>query len=358
MNRRQLVTALLALPAPSFEVAQTSTARALAATSLFEISSKLYKSASAKSLTPSGPVVSNVDGQVIENLDIEASVGNGITVLHQGVVVRHCRIRHAGGHGVSATGATNLILQELDINHVGAPLSGVAANEHCNNVNLDSCASTILRGIKASKGSSNIYVESSERIRMSLLELHDARGPTPRGQNVQFNRSPNSLLEDFSAENGPTSWTEDNVSVFRSDRCIVRRGLVSYNNSPSGDGVMIEGSFDCLVEDVDALRQGNGAFAAVPQGEAGCGGCTFLRCRTRQTYNAPRDGRAAPSSGSLSIYTLTSAGAQRHTITDCQYDELANPRNLIWDLRAVNPGWTFKPGRFVPRPPIRLAFDW
>lgn len=46
---------------------------------------------------------------------------------------------------------------------------------------------------------------------------------------------------------------------FRSDRCVVRRGLVSYNNSPSGDGVMIEGSSDCTVEDVDAVQQGNGA---------------------------------------------------------------------------------------------------
>jgi hypothetical protein len=64
---------------------------------------------------------------------------------------------------------------------------------------------------------------------MSFLELHDASGSVPRGQKVQFDKSPSSILEDFSAENGPTSWTEDNVSVFRSDRCVVRRGVVSYN---------------------------------------------------------------------------------------------------------------------------------
>jgi hypothetical protein len=193
---------------------------------------------------------------------------------------------------------------------------------------------------------------------MTLLELHDARGPLPRGQNVQLHRSPNSILEDFSAENGPTSWTEDNISVFRSDRCLIRRGLVCYNNSPTGDGVMIEGSFDCVVEDVDAVQQGNGAFAAVPQGDAGSGGCTFLRCRTRQTYNATRDGRAAPSSNGLSIYVRVSAGAPKHTITACRHDALANPRNLIWDRRAVNAGWTFRHEAFVPREPIRLAFDW
>ena len=352
MNRRQIVAGLLALPSSSFAVAETPPVA-----SYCEVSRQDGECAAAISLTPSGPVTSHTDGQVIENLDIRASFGNGIAVAHRGVVVRNCRIRHAGGHGVHATNATGLTLQDLEIDHVGAPSSGVATSE-CNNVNLDGCPNTIVTRVKASRGSANIYADSSGGSRMSFLELHDARGPTPRGQNVQFNRSPNSILEDFSAENGPTSWTEDNISVFRSSGCIIRRGLVSYNNSPTGDGVMIEGSFDCTVEDVDAFQQGNGAFAAVPQGEAGSGGCTFLRCRTRHTYNAPRDGRDAPSSNSLSIFTRISAGAQKHTITDCHYDALANPKNLIWDLRAVNPGWSFTPRAFALRMPIRLAFGW
>ena len=138
---------------------------------------------------------------------------------------------------------------------------------------------------------------------------------------------------------------------FRSDRCVVRRGLVSYNNSPSGDGVMIEGSLDCTVEDVDAVQQGNGAFGAIPSGGVSSGGCTFLRCRTRDSYNAKRDGRAAPSS-----YTLISPGARKHTIIDCPYDGLVNPNNLIWKLAAVDTGWSFKPRVFASRKPIRLAF--
>jgi hypothetical protein len=225
-------------------------------------------------------------------------------------------------------------------------------------VNLENCPGAIVTRVKASRGSSNIYAEGSEGVRLSLLELHDARGPTPRGQNVQFNRSPNSVLEDFSAENGPTSWTEDNVSIFRSDRCVVRRGLVSYNNSPTGDGIIIEGGMDCLVEDIDALQQGNGAFAAVPEGEAGSGGCAFLRCRTAQSYNAARDGRAPPSSDGLSFYLLISPGARKHTVTDCHYAALANPRNLIWDESAVNAGWSFTPRAFAPRVPVRLVFNW
>lgn len=241
---------------------------------------------------------------------------------------------------------------------MGAPAVGAASSEHCNNIDLDSCPDTIVTKVRASRGSSNVYLLRSERTHLSLLELHDARGPTPRGQNVQFDKSPESLLEDFSAENQPASWTEDNVSIFRSNRCVVRRGLVSYNNSPTGDGVMIEGSSECLVEDVDAIQQGNGAFAAVPQGDAGSSSCTFRRCRTRDTYNAPRDGRTAPSSDGLSFYVRISSEAQKHTITDCCYYALANPKNLIWDLAAVNPGWSFTEQDFAAGAPVRLAFDW
>ena len=314
--------------------------------------------ASLGSLVPSGSVTSTGDGQVIENLDIGAHAGTGITVIHRGVTVRRCRIRHAGGHGLHAQGAAGLRLEDLEIDHVGAPPVGASSSRDRNNIDLDGCPGAVITRVKASRGSANMYLKRSEGARLNLLELHDARGPEPRGQNVQFHRSPGSLLEEFSAENGPLSWTEDNISVFRSDRCIVMHGLVSYNNSPTGDGVMIEGSSGCLVEEVDAVQQGNGAFAAVPQGDTACGDCTFRRCRTRDSYNAPRDGRAAPSSNGLSFYTRISAGAKKHTITDCCYDALANPRNLIWDAGAVNPGWSISPQVFVARSPIRLVFGW
>jgi hypothetical protein len=309
-------------------------------------------------LVPSGPVVSRADGEIIENLDIDAPFGDGIWVSHPRVTVRNCRIRHAGGHGVYATDAAGLVLRQLEIDHVGAPQSGAGSSPNRNNVHLEHCPDTTMTRVRASRGSSNIYVEHSERTHMSFLELHDARGPLPRGQNVQLNVSPNSVLEDFSAENGPTSWTEDNVSMFRSDQCLVRRGLVSYNNSPTGDGVMIEGSFDCTVEDVDAVQQGNGAFGAVPLDNTGSGGCVFRHCRTRQSYNTKRDGRPAPTSNGLSFYTLTSPGARKHTIADCHYFALANPRNLVWDTRAVNLNWFFTAQDFTPRAPIRLDFGW
>lgn len=314
--------------------------------------------ASRLTLKPSGPIESQADGQVIENLDIESISGNAISVVHDGVTVRHCRIRHAGGHGVHADGSARLVLENLEIDHMGAPPTGVGPDEYRNNVNLVRCPGASLTRIRASRGASNIRLDESPRSRLSFVELYDARGPFPRGQNVQFSESPNSLLEEFSGENGPSSWTEDNISVFRSDKTIIRRGFVSYNNSPTGFAVMVEGSFDCLVEDVDVVKQGNGAFAAVPNDDVGSGGCRFHRCRTRDTYNSPRDSRAAPTSNSLSIYTLRSERAEKHTVTDCVYYNLANPQNLIWDLDAVKAGWSFRARNFVPRSPVRVHFGW
>lgn len=47
-------------------------------------------------LTPSGPVVANVAGQVIENLDVSGS----IEVTAPDVVIRNCRITGSGAYGV------------------------------------------------------------------------------------------------------------------------------------------------------------------------------------------------------------------------------------------------------------------
>jgi hypothetical protein len=260
-------------------------------------------------LTHTGAIASQFAGEVIESLDILSLSGNAVTITHPGVLVRKCRIRHAGGH--KADGAKAPRFEPLEIVHGGATSSGEGANADTHNIDLASCPNAILTRIRASKGAANIYLEDCERASLSWLELHDARGPEPRGQNVQFNRCRNSTLEDFSAENGQSSWTEDNVSVYHSDSTSIRQGLVSYNDSRSGVSVMLEGSSDGIVDDVDAAMQGNGAFAAAPSDKHESGGCLFLRCRTPHSFNGPRDGREAPSSNGLSCYTRISPDRPR-----------------------------------------------
>ena len=62
----------------------------------------------------------------------------------------------------------------------------------------------------------------------------------------------------------PTHATEDSISIWRSSNVTVARGLVDGNNSPTGAGVMFEGSEEGvtggLLEDVDAVHQGDGEW--------------------------------------------------------------------------------------------------
>ncbi len=353
MNRRRMLAGLLSLP-----LVEPAARWAHASETGLHAGRRAGASRNVIALIRSSATVSRYAGEVIENLDILSLTGDALTVTHPGVIVRNCRIVHAGGHGIHAVGAKGVRLESIEVEHRGAGLTGEGTNIDRNNIALEGCPDAVITRIKAAKGAANIYLEACERSVLSWLELHDARGPLPRGQNLQLNKCANSTIEDFSAENGPSSWTEDNVSVFHSDSCTIRRGLVSYNNSPSGDGVMLEGSADCLVEDVDAYMQGNGAFAAVPSDERESGGCIFRRCRTAYSYNAPRDGREAPSSNGLSFYTRVSPGRSPHAIIECSYFALANPRNLIWQTQALAKDAELNARAFKPRPALRLAFHW
>src|SRR5712672_3220146 len=124
MDRRRLLASLLALPASSVVVAETRLFMPTwAQHGLDDLNGSVGRAAMIP-LVPSGPVTSRADGEIIENLDVDARFGDGITVVHRRVTVRNCRIRHAGGHGVHATNAAELVLQHLEIDHVGAPGSG------------------------------------------------------------------------------------------------------------------------------------------------------------------------------------------------------------------------------------------
>src|SRR5689334_13306490 len=125
MDRRRLLAELLALPPWITAAAKTNLFAAAPAQPNPERSNGAVGSIARIRLVPSGPVISRGPGDVIENLDIDARFGNGITVLHRHVTVRNCRVRHGQGHGVHATDADGLVLEDLEINHVGAPPSGV-----------------------------------------------------------------------------------------------------------------------------------------------------------------------------------------------------------------------------------------
>ena len=91
-------------------------------------------------------------------------------------------------------------------------------------------------------GSSDIRLLESPGATMSNIEGYNFRGPFPRGQFVQFDKSHNSVLTSFYVYSDPAgSHVEDKVSVYNSENVKISRGLIDGNNSPSGVGIMREG---------------------------------------------------------------------------------------------------------------------
>ncbi len=305
-------------------------------------------------LTASGPVTVTRSGQVVENLRITSTSGPAIRVNgFTDVVIRNVEILYSGAHGIDFSNAHRLRIENVSIRHTGAPASGPNSSPDRNNINGYGSQDVVITRARLEKGSSGIFLIQSPRARLSFIEGHDFRGPFPRGQLAQFGNSPDGLIEDFSAENPPsTSWPEDIISFYQSPRGIARRGLVDGNNSVSGVGVMFElsdGSAGGLAEDVDAIRQGNGAFSAYPGRDV-----TFRRVRVRDQFCTDQ-GRGAPASGGLSYGGAPGSTGLR--IEDSVYYNVCPNTGIVWD-RSTFTFIGLREESFVPRAPQRLTFCW
>lgn len=305
-------------------------------------------------LVASGPVTVTRSGQVVENLRITSTSGPAIRVNgFTDVVIRNVEILHSGGSGIDFSGAHRLRIENVSIRHTGAPASGANASAERNNISGYNSQNVVITRARLEKGSSGIYLIQCPSAHLSFIEGHDFRGPFPRGQLAQFDKSPDGLIEDFSAENpAATSWPEDIISFYQSPRGTARRGLVDGNNSTTGVGVMFElsdGSAGGLAEDVDAIRQGNGAFSAYPGRDV-----TFRRTRVKDQF-CTSQGRGAPASGGLSYGG--SPGSSGLRIEDSVYNNVCPNTGIVWD-RSTFVSIALRDEAFVPRAPQRLAFCW
>jgi hypothetical protein len=204
--------------------------------------------------------------------------------------------------------------------------------------------------VRLTGGSAGIYVLESPGAQLSFLEGHNFRGPNPRGQLTQFNLSPEGLLEDFSVINTVgVAKPEDVVSVYQSDRTVVRRGLVDGNDSTHGVGVNIEFSDDCLIEDVDTIRQSNGSFGAHYSSNA-----TFRRTRAKDNV-CDDQGRGRPASGGIIWSGFATVSGLR--VESSQYWNPCNPSGIIYDADRFDVVQLAERD-FIPRAPIALSFPW
>lgn len=299
-----------------------------------------------------GPIVAN-DGDVIQNLDIYVDSGVAVTIDASNVTLENVRIHYNGaggeaeGMGVMVNGANNTI-RNVEIFNAGAPATGAEVNaEHYGIQALDAQNLTITNAT-IHDASTGIYLLNSPGTTLQGIEGYDMRGPMPRGQLVQFDKSGDSTLTDFYVLNDPdVAWTEDNVSVYQSPNVTIQNGVIDGNNSPSGVGVMFEeGSTGGLASHVDTIHMGNGAFSAYNDN------VTFDF--TRSLDNVAEDqGRGASLSNAL-IWNTT---GENVSITNSAYEHAASPDNILWgeyeaavaDIQEVD---------FTPQTPWANDFAW
>ena len=126
--------------------------------------------------------------------------------------------------------------------HIGGSCSRPTKLSSAHKTSNPGIGSTGVRitNVRTAGGSTGIELNTCDGAHISNFVAINMRGPYPRGQCFQCGHSNNVVLEDFYCSNDNTSWTEDNLSLYRSSNVTVRRGLIDGNNSPTGVGVMFE----------------------------------------------------------------------------------------------------------------------
>ena len=176
--------------------------------------------------------------------------------------------------GIHFSGATNLTLERVQVQAYGGCVNHsnptgachnpcTAPGTSCHNIWGEETTGVAISDARLEGGSTGVELRSCEGAVLSRVAVRNVRGPYPRGQCVQFSHSDGATLQNFTCVNEETqSWTEDAISAWRSSDVTIRQGIVDGNNSPSGIGVMFEGSESAthggLIEDVDAIHQGGG----------------------------------------------------------------------------------------------------
>ena len=159
----------------------------------------------------------------------EISVTSGAAITVSGfkdVTIRNVLITFGpSAKGISFGSAPGLTITNASLQLVGAKTSsGALPSASAVAIAGSGSANVRIDGVRVEGSSSGVYLLSCPGAHVSRVEGHNMRGPMPRGQCLQFDKSNNSLLEDFSCENDNSSFTEDNINVFESNNVTVRRG--------------------------------------------------------------------------------------------------------------------------------------
>jgi hypothetical protein len=288
----------------------------------------------APALTPSGPITLSANDQLVENLLITATEGNGIFGYQKSnPIIRNCAIRHAGGSGIKLQECSTPTIEHVNTLHTAAPSSGVGPDSDRYGIWLLGSDNAGIQDVLSTDPSTGVYLQQCDYSILSRIKCINARGPFPRGGCVQFNDSQHFSLSDFYSLNDlAISWTSDNINAYASSDGIIQRGVIDGNNRTNGSGIITEhGSSNVIVSDVDIYRWMNCAFGA-----SNGINVQFHRCKASDSYMPSVQGNPTSTTGLVFIvYDFEEPNGIPTTAdivaSDCEYWNLHANNQIVWD---------------------------
>ncbi|MDD5570320.1 MAG: T9SS type A sorting domain-containing protein [Bacteroidales bacterium] len=325
-------------------------------------------------LTKVGPQIATHNNQVFDHLQILTTTNvPAIDVgSFDGVQITNCWIDHYG-KGIYGDGCNDLVIDHCVINCNSAPAAGpgidLSSDNSTDNILVYSGANVHITNVECHDGSHNIAVGngSVSGLVIQNVNCYNPRGKFSFGANaIVVGGAVNSTVSDFYCYLNPTvGWSEDMVSISsNSNNVKFKRGCVDGNNSPTGDGIMIEGGATGIeVDSVDVLNQGNGVIGIYSGAVATL---KNIRIRGEKTgsYNVGGYVRNVPNGVCLvactgTMGTLINCLIDKPTILNscCGYITSCGMTNFT----VAGPNWTtgsyeqITNGQFTAQGPITLT---
>jgi hypothetical protein len=282
-------------------------------------------------LTPSGKIVITADNQVVQNVKITSTDGDGILCSgHSNIDIHNVAILYNGGNGISLNGCDGAKISNVNILFTGAPPSGPNDSTERNCIQANNSDNLNVSDVLATDCSSGVYTQKSDAPKISFIKCINMRGPYPRGQCVQFNQSNNCSLSDFYSYNDlNVAWTNDNVNIFQSSNCTIQRGVIDGNNRVNGSGIVAEdSSSNVTVSDIDVYHWCNCAF-----GTSNGTNVVFNRVHASDSYKPCTQGAPASGTGVAFIsYDFNPSPPTTGTVfSQAQYFNLASGNQILYD---------------------------
>lgn len=305
-------------------------------------------------LSPSAPVVISRNNQVVQNTRITVNTGvacvynNGFSgVQYLNSICHHSWPTDAGaagnanGRGYEGFNNATLLIKNIKFIKDFAPATGASSNENNQHIYVEGGSNVTIDNVYGVNGSSGATLRTlTTATTVQWARFDNMRGPFPKGQAVQFSDVANPILQDFFFyQDNSVAWSEDIVNAGgTTGGGAFRRGLIVGVNSPTGAGVLLEGTgAPTPVSDIDVMAWNNQGVSVEASGSGAGLGTTFTTARVRDSSLYSRGIQNSTVTSSVTITPTTNGtDEEAHSGSTVTY----STGSRTFNIGAGLTGWT------------------